>query len=41
MGPATRTAIERFERDRRLTPTGELNPRTVRELTAAFGQPLD
>jgi len=41
MGPATRSAIERFERDRRLTPTGELNPRTVRELTAAFGQPLD
>ncbi len=41
MGPATRSAIERFERDRRLTPTGELNPRTVRELTAAFGQPLE
>ncbi|KAA2236263.1 peptidoglycan-binding domain-containing protein [Salinarimonas soli] len=41
MGPATRGAIERFERDRRLSPTGDLNPRTVRELTAAFGQPLE
>jgi hypothetical protein len=41
MGPATRTAIERFERDRRLTPTGELNPRTARELASASGLSLD
>ena len=33
-GQGTRQAIERFERDRRLTPTGELGPRTVRELSA-------
>jgi putative peptidoglycan binding protein len=33
-GPGTRQAIERFERDRRLTETGELGPRTVRELSA-------
>ena len=37
MGTGTRQAIERFERDRRLTPTGELGPRTVRELSALSG----
>jgi peptidoglycan hydrolase-like protein with peptidoglycan-binding domain len=37
MGPGTRQAIERFERDRRLPVTGEFTPRTVRELTAASG----
>jgi peptidoglycan hydrolase-like protein with peptidoglycan-binding domain len=36
-GPETRQAIERFERDRRLTATGELGPRTVRELSALSG----
>jgi hypothetical protein len=36
-GQATKQAIERFERDRRLTPTGELGQRTVRELSAAAG----
>ncbi|HYF53189.1 MAG TPA: peptidoglycan-binding domain-containing protein [Salinarimonas sp.] len=40
-GPATRAALERFERDRRLPPTGELNPRTARELAAASGLSLD
>jgi peptidoglycan hydrolase-like protein with peptidoglycan-binding domain len=33
-GQETRQAIARFERDRRLTPTGELGPRTLRELSA-------
>jgi len=36
-GQETRQAIERFERERRLTPTGELGPRTARELSAASG----
>jgi Putative peptidoglycan binding domain len=36
-GQETRQAIERFERDRRLTPTGELGARTARELSAASG----
>jgi hypothetical protein len=37
MGGETRTAIERFEQDRRLPVTGEFNPRTLRELSAASG----
>jgi len=37
MGAGTRQAIERFEQDRRLPVTGELNGRTVRELSAASG----
>jgi hypothetical protein len=40
-GAATRTAIERFEKDRRLPVTGELNARTLRELGAASGQKFD
>ncbi|EIM25514.1 peptidoglycan-binding domain-containing protein [Microvirga lotononidis] len=37
MGSGTRQAIERFEQDRRLPVTGELNARTIRELSAASG----
>jgi hypothetical protein len=37
MGQETRQAIERFERDRRLAPTGELGLRIVRELSAQSG----
>jgi hypothetical protein len=37
MGSGTRQAIERFEQDRRLPVTGELNARTARELSAASG----
>jgi hypothetical protein len=40
-GQGTRQAIERFERDRRLTPTGELGTRTVRELSAQSGLRVD
>lgn len=40
-GPATRQAIERFERERRLPVTGELGPRTVRELTAQSGVSIE
>jgi hypothetical protein len=41
LGPETRQAIEQFERDRRLPVTGELGPRTARELSAASGIPID
>ena len=34
MGPGTRAAIERFERDRKLPVKGEATGRTLRELTA-------
>jgi hypothetical protein len=37
MGSATRQAIERFERDRRLPVTGEFGARTSRELSSASG----
>jgi hypothetical protein len=41
MGPDTRQALERFERARRLPVTGELGPRTARELAAQSGLPVD
>jgi peptidoglycan hydrolase-like protein with peptidoglycan-binding domain len=41
MGPGTRQAIERFERDRRLAVTGELGSRTARELAAQSGLPVE
>ena len=37
MGATTRQALERFERDRRLPVTGELSPRTLRELAQESG----
>ncbi|MGL4729481.1 MAG: peptidoglycan-binding domain-containing protein [Bosea sp. (in: a-proteobacteria)] len=40
-GEATKSAIERFERERKLPVTGQLNPRTMRELAAASGMKLD
>jgi hypothetical protein len=40
-GEATKSAIERFERERKLPVTGQLNPRTLRELAAASGMKLD
>jgi peptidoglycan hydrolase-like protein with peptidoglycan-binding domain len=41
MGPETRQAIERFERDRKLPVTGDLGPRTSRELAGTSGIPLE
>jgi hypothetical protein len=38
---ATRTALERFEKDRRLPVTRELSPRTLRELASASGLKID
>jgi hypothetical protein len=40
-GPGTRQAIERFERDRRLPVTGELKPKTLKELSAQAGMPIE
>jgi peptidoglycan hydrolase-like protein with peptidoglycan-binding domain len=37
----TRTAIEKFEQDRRLPVTGEISDRLVRELAAMTGRPLE
>jgi len=37
MGASTRQALERFERDRRLPVTGDLSPRTLRELADQSG----
>lgn len=38
---ATRTAIEKFERDRKLPVTGDISDRFVRELAAMTGRPLE
>ncbi len=40
-GESTRVAIERFERERKLPVTGQLNPRTLRELAAASGMKIE
>ncbi|MBI2716090.1 MAG: peptidoglycan-binding protein [Rhizobiales bacterium] len=37
----TRTAIEKFERDRRLPVTGQISDRFVRELAVMTGRPLE
>jgi peptidoglycan hydrolase-like protein with peptidoglycan-binding domain len=41
MGEGTRQALERFERDRRLAVTRDLSPRTIRELSAQAGVPIE
>jgi peptidoglycan hydrolase-like protein with peptidoglycan-binding domain len=41
LGPETRLAVERFERERRLPVTGELGDRTARELSALTGIPVE
>ena len=38
---ATRAAIEKFERDRRMPVTGQISDRFVRELSAMAGRPLE
>ena len=40
MGATTRQALERFEQERKLPVTGELSPRTLRELAAQSGVPI-
>jgi peptidoglycan hydrolase-like protein with peptidoglycan-binding domain len=39
--PATRSAIEKFERDRNLPVTGDISDRFVRDLAAMTGRPLE
>jgi peptidoglycan hydrolase-like protein with peptidoglycan-binding domain len=39
--PATRAAIEKFERDRKLPVTGQVSDRFVRELSSMTGRPLE
>lgn len=39
--PETRTAIERFERDRKLPVTGQISGRLARELGTMTGRPLE
>jgi peptidoglycan hydrolase-like protein with peptidoglycan-binding domain len=39
--PETQSAIQRFERERRLPVTGQLSHRVVRELAAITGRPLE
>jgi hypothetical protein len=41
VGPDTRAAIEKFERDRRLPVTGQVSDRLVRELYVATGHPVE
>jgi peptidoglycan hydrolase-like protein with peptidoglycan-binding domain len=41
LGPDTRVAIEKFERDRKLPVTGQLSDRLLRELAATTGRPLE
>lgn len=41
IGPETRQALERFERDRRLPATGEFGDRTARELSTLSGIPVE
>jgi hypothetical protein len=40
LGPGTRAAIERFERDRKMPITGQMSERLSRELAAMTGKPL-
>jgi len=39
--PDTQTAIEKFERERKLPVTGQVSDRLVRELAAVTGRPLE
>lgn len=41
LGPASKAALERFERERRLPVTGEAGGRTLRELASAAGMAID
>ena len=41
VGPETKAAIEKFERDRHLPVTGEISDRLIRELSALTGRRLE
>ena len=40
-GAETISAIQKFERDRKLPVTGQISPRLMRELSALTGRPLE
>jgi len=40
-GAETVSAIQKFERDRKLPVTGQISPRLLRELAALIGRPLE
>lgn len=40
LGPATRAAIERFEREQNMPVTGQMSDRLVRDLSAITGRPI-
>lgn len=41
LGPDTKSAIEQFERARKLPVTGQISPRLIRELAIVTGRELD
>jgi Putative peptidoglycan binding domain len=41
IGSDTQAAIQKFEREHRMPPTGQMSDRLVRELTAMVGHPID
>jgi hypothetical protein len=41
VGSDTQSAIQKFERDRKIPVTGQVSERLVRELTAMTGRPID
>jgi hypothetical protein len=41
IGPDTKAAIVKFERERKIPATGQMNERLVRELSAMIGHPID
>ena len=41
IGSDTQAAIQKFERDHKMPPTGQMSDRLVRELTVMIGHPVD
>jgi hypothetical protein len=41
IGPDTKATIVKFERERKIPATGQMNERLVRELSAMIGHPID
>ena len=41
MGSDTQGAIQKFEREHKMPPTGQMSDRLVRELIAMVGHPID
>jgi Putative peptidoglycan binding domain len=41
IGSDTQAAIQKFEREHKIPPTGQMSDRLVRELTAMVGHPID